>query len=170
MTNRTRSALPAPLDSPDTGEVLGTIAALLWRERDVLEGMLFALVEQQLVLTGGAPRWLVRADAAVQAAARSVQDLEVLRAAEVEMLAHQHGLPAEVSLRELAEAAAEPWSTVLDDHRQALAALTTEIDAAITTNRALLVAGERATREALEQAGVLAPAATRGAWVLDEQA
>jgi hypothetical protein len=171
-------------DSAGTSAVLSEVAAVLWRERDVLEDLLFALIEQQLLLESGHTRWLARADAAVQEAAKAVQSHEVLRAIEVEMMAQQHGLPADVTLLEIVDHVPEPWPTVLQEHREALRALTGEIDAATARNRTLLLAGERATREALEQLGALgssvpstghydargARPARRTASVLDEHA
>jgi FlgN protein len=130
---------------------LGALTDVLWREREMLEGLLFKLTAQQMVLRSGESRWLARADAEVRAAVEGLQDFEVLRAAEVDLLVRHYGLPANVSLRELAETAPEPWPTVLFDHREVLRTLTFEIDAVSSHNRRLLQAGERATREALDQ-------------------
>ena len=164
VTHSTRAALHPVPDATGTGgsaEVLGTVlselAAVLWQEREVLEDLLYALIQQQLVLDAGRTRWLPRADAAVATAAHAVQDHELVRAIEVETLVQVLGLPANASLLEIAAHAGEPWATVLGDHRAALRALTAEIEAVTAHNRTLLIAGERATREALEQAGALAP-------------
>jgi hypothetical protein len=124
---------------------------VLWREREVLEALLYKLTAQQMVLRSGESRWLARADAEVRAAIEGLQDFEVLRAAEVDLLVRHYGLPANASLRELAEAAPEPWPTVLFDHREALRTLTFEVDAVAAHNRRLLQAGEQATREALDR-------------------
>jgi hypothetical protein len=162
VTHSPRAALHPVPDSAGTSggaEVLGELAAVLWQEREVLEDLLYALVQQQLLLEAGQTRWLPRADAAVAAAARAVQDHELVRAIEVETLIQVLGLPAGASLLEIAAHAGEPWATVLADHRDALRTLSAEIDAVTAHNRALLIAGERATREALEQAGALAPSA-----------
>ena len=61
------------------------------------------------------------------------------------------GLACTASLRDIAEVVDEPWTTVLTDHRDALRELAGEIDEATERNRDLLLAGERATREQLEQ-------------------
>jgi hypothetical protein len=183
VTEQPGRPLVALPDTSAIAEYLGELAAVLWRERELLESLLFSLVQQQLVLTSGGTRWIARVDAMVQAAARAVQEHELVRAIEVDALAAQHGLPADVPLRDLAALAPEPWGTVLADHREALSLLLAEIDTVTVENRALLVAGERATREALEQVGALASApqsgryvadgplsALRGGSVLDEQA
>jgi hypothetical protein len=160
VTHSPRAALhPVPDAAGSSGgiDVLGELAAVLWREREVLEDLLYALTQQQLVLDAGQTRWLPRADAAVAAAAHAVQDHELVRAIEVETLVQILGLPANASLLEIAAQAGEPWATVLGDHRVALRTLTAEIETVTAHNRTLLLAGERATREALEQVGALAP-------------
>ena len=53
------------------------------------------------------------------------------------------------SLRELAEAAPEPWGELLHGHREAFLALTAEISQLAQANRDVLSAGQRATQEAL---------------------
>ena len=129
---------------------MGELAAVLWQERELLEDLLFAVLQQHSVLTQGQARWLGRADAAVATATRAVQTHEVFRAMQVETVVSLLGQPATACLRDIAEAAGEPWLTVLGEHRDALRALAAEIDEAVERNQSLLVAGERATREALE--------------------
>ena len=147
MTDSRATVLP---DTPETGAALGEVAATLWREREVLEDLLYALSVENLVLTSGNPRWLVRADAAVADAARTLRDHELLRAMEVERLAGHLGDAAQgVSLTDLADCSPEPWSTVLVDHRIALLELTEQIEHLTARNREMLLAGERATSEAL---------------------
>lgn len=150
--------VPAPTGPADA---LSELAASLWQERELLEDLLYALVQQYHLLAAGQTRWLARADAAVAATARAVQEQEVFRAMQVEALLTVLGLPSSASLREIAEAVEEPWPTLLDDHRSALRSLADEIEQATARNRALLIAGERSSREALERAGISAPAEPR---------
>ena len=169
MIHSPRAALrpvPDPTVASGSAGVLGELAAVLWQEREVLEDLLYALIQQQLLLDVGQTGWLPRADAAVAAATRAVQDHELVRAIEVETLVQVLGLPANASLLEIAAHAGEPWATVLGDHRDALRTLTAEIDAVTAHNRALLIAGERATREAL---GALAPS-TKSSTCHDDRA
>src|SRR5690242_18604315 len=175
MTPPPRDA--APNRAVDASAVTGFAAQaafagltdMLWREREVLEDLLFRLTAQQMVLRSGESRWVARADAQVRAAVEGLQDFEVLRAAEVDLLVRHYGLPADVSLRELADTAPEPWLTVLHDHREALRTLTFEIDAVAGDNRRLLQAGERATREALDQIAATGSHRARS-FILDERA
>jgi hypothetical protein len=156
VTHPPRAALHPVPDLAGAHDALPDLAAVLWQERELLEDLLYALVQQHHILAAGQARWLPRADAAVAAAARAVQTHEVLRAIEVENLVSMLGLPASASLLEIAGAAGEPWHTLLQDHRTALRSLAAELDRITTENRAMLVVGERSTREALEQAGVVA--------------
>ena len=130
--------------------MLGELAAVLWQERELLEDLLFAVLQQERVVAEAQTRWLARADAAVAAATRAVQTHEVFRAMEVETVVTLLDVPPTASLREIAEAAGDPWLTVLSEHREALRVLAAEIDEATERNKALLVAGERATRASLE--------------------
>jgi hypothetical protein len=184
MTPLSRDAVPDQPADAARQAAFGALTDVLWRQREVLEELLYTLTTQQLILRGGDSRWLARADSDVRSAIEAVQDFEVLRAAEVDLLVRHYGLPADVSLRGLAESAPEPWPTVLLDHREVLRTLTFEIDAVAADNRRLLQAGERATREALDTITTGASASTgaydsRGdvprtsrtrSFILDEQA
>ena len=182
VTRPPRACLHSVPDPAGAQDVLPDLAAVLWQERELLENLLYALVQQHHILAAGQARWLPRADAAVAAAARAVHGHEVIRAIEVEALVSMLALPSSASLLEIADAAGEPWSMLLHDHRAALRSLATEIEQITAENRAMLVSGERSTREALEQAGVIAAAepvtrfdnrggvARRHSSVLDEHA
>lgn len=137
------------------------VASILWREREVLERVLFKLTCQQLILRGGEIRWLSPIDDEVRHALSLLKDCEVLRAVEVNELAVRLGVSPDTSLRELAAAAPEPWSTLLTDHREALLTLTGEISATTAENRRILQAGAAAASESL--AGVPGATSTYGA-------
>ncbi len=146
---------PVP-GSTRAAELLGDLAAVLWQERELLEDLLYALTQQHHLLASGEIRWLPRADASVAAAARAIQEQEVFRAIEVETLVAVLGIGTSPTLAQIAAAAGEPWAMLLQDHLTALRTLTEEIEQATARNRTLLIAGERSTREALEQVGVIA--------------
>jgi hypothetical protein len=166
-------------DTAAAAPAFAAVSNVLWSERETLEHLLYKLVAEQLVLTSGATRWLNHADAEVRAALDRLRASEVIRAAEVEALALAIGLPLETSLGELAEAAPEPWSTVLADHRTALRQLVFEIEGVGAENRRLLSAGAKAIRETLDHLGLAvagydatgsAVSTRRGPVLLDEQA
>lgn len=128
---------------------LASLAAVLWQERRQLERLLFALTTQRLLLESGQTRWLGHADTDIEASAAALKDSEVLRAMEITSIAERLGVDADASLQDLGQAAGEPWTTTLADHRAALQTLTTEIDQAVAENRRLLKAGSKAIGETL---------------------
>lgn len=125
------------------------VSSTLWRERELLDLLLFKLEEEQLVLASARTRWLARATKEVEMVLEEVRRAELLRAVQVDAVAAELGLPPGPSLRQLAEAAPEPWKSLLQEHRQAFLTATTEIQAMAEANRELLATGFRATREAL---------------------
>src|SRR6516165_10077477 len=107
-------------------ETFSAVASLLWNEREALELVHYKLVQEQLLLQAGETRWLAKADAEVAEAIRRMRMSEVLRAAEMERILTDLGLPATATLGELAEVAPEPWDLVLTEHRAALRQLAAE--------------------------------------------
>jgi len=132
---------------------LAAVSSTLWRERELLDLLLFKLEEEQLVLASGRSRWLARATKEVEMVLEEVRRAELLRAVQVDTAAAELGLPPGPSLRVLADAAPEPWATLLVEHRQAFLTATAEISAMAETNRELLTTGFRAAREALLSLG-----------------
>lgn len=123
--------------------------SVLWRERELLESLLFFLETEQLILASGRTRWLAHASAEIERTTAALRSTELLRAVQADEVATDLGLAADPSLNALADAAAEPWSTIFDDQREAFLSLTTQITQTASANRAMLAEGQRATREAL---------------------
>jgi hypothetical protein len=128
---------------------LADLASILWREREMLELLLFKLEEEQLVLSGGRTRWLAHATREVEVVLEEIRRTEVVRAVEVEAIGASMGLGSNPSLTALAEAAAPPWSELLEQHRRAFLTLTAEVSALADANRDLLTTGARAVRETM---------------------
>ncbi len=128
---------------------LADVTSTLWRERELLELLLFKLEEEQLVLSSGRTRWLARATREVEAVLGEIRRAELLRSVQVDEAAIELGLGPGPSLHALAESAPEPWAQILRDHRDAFLAATVEIQAMAQANRELLTTGARAAREAL---------------------
>ncbi|MGN6609627.1 MAG: flagellar protein FlgN [Jatrophihabitans sp.] len=147
--------MPAHGDTGDTAaEAYGAVSGLLWRERDVLEHLLFKLTQEQLVVASGSTRWLAKATDEVQAAVESMRLQEIARAVEVEHLALQLGLPGDSTLSRLSDTADEPWATLFAEHRAALRSLVLEVQAlAAETSRQLAAAG-RVIGETLDRLGL----------------
>ena len=132
---------------------LREVSAILWRERHLLELLLFKLDEEQLVLAAGRTRWLPRATREVEMVLEEIRQTELERAVEVSRMAIDLGLPADASLRQLADAAPPPWQGMLLEHRQAFLSHTDEITILVQTNRELLVRGQKAVRDVLASIG-----------------
>ena len=128
---------------------LAEVTSTLWRERELLELLLFKLEEEQLLLAAGRHRWLARATREVETVLEEIRRAELLRAVQVDEAAVELGLEPGPSLGALAAAADEPWRTLLREHRTAFMTATAEISAMAQSNRDLLTAGFRATRDAL---------------------
>jgi flagellar biosynthesis/type III secretory pathway chaperone len=133
------------------------LAAVLWRQRDLLERLVYRLECEQLLLAAGRTRFLALATGEVEELISTLRVVEVQRAGAADRAAREAGLTPGASLGELAAAVQPPWTGVLVEHRDALLALTRELGALAESNRTLMAAGLRAVEAAL------AGAATRDA-------
>ena len=142
---------------------LADLSSVLWRERELLELLLFKLEEEQLVLAGSRTRWLAHATREVELVLEQIRKTEVLRAAEVDAVGREFDLGPNASLAELANAVHAPWNEMMRQHRTAFLSLTAEIQALAAANRELLTAGQRAVRETvLAMAGSVETYGRRG--------
>lgn len=132
---------------------LGDVSNILWRERQLLELLVFKLEEEQLVLASGRSRWLAHATREVEAVLGEIKRLELDRSVHVEALAQVFATGTNPTLRQLAGVAPAPWNGILDEHRRALLELAQEIDGVARSNRDMLTRGQLATREALASMG-----------------
>jgi hypothetical protein len=128
---------------------LTRLSDVLWRERTLLELLLFKLEEEQMVLTSGRTRWLGHATREVETVLDEIRSAELGRAAEADAVASLLGLEPGSSLAQLAEHAPAPWDELLRAHRDAFTTLTTEIAQLADGNRELLSLSHRATQETL---------------------
>ena len=132
---------------------LSVVSNILWRERQLLELLLFKLEEEQLLLVNGRSRWLSHAAKEIEDVLEAIRMAELARAVEVEALAGGLGLASNASLRQLAAAAPAPWAHILDDHRHAFLVATEEITELASANRELIARGQRDVHEALSWLG-----------------
>ena len=128
---------------------LDALSRQLWKQRETLEVLLFKLEEERLITTTGSSRWLPRATRELEAVIAQAQTMELERSMESEAVAVDLGLEPEASLAEIAEAAEEPWATLLTQHGEALIAMTTEIADISRANQEVLNSLQRATQETL---------------------
>jgi hypothetical protein len=130
------------------------LSTLLWRERELLELLVFKLEEEQLLLTAGRSRWLHHATREVEAVLARLRVSGIERTVEASTVAVEWGLDEEATLRQLVEhAPSETWRDILQSHLTALTALTAQIAEVRDTNMTYLRAATRATQETLATVG-----------------
>jgi flagellar FlgN protein len=141
---------------------LENLSSLLWRERELLELLLYKLEVEQLVLTGGKQHWLAAAAREVEVVLEDIRDAELLRAIAVDAVAGDLGLPPAPSLADIAGACTEPWRGIWLDHRESFTTVTSQITEMAQGNRVLLTAGYQAA-----QATLLAMSGSSGTYGAD---
>jgi transposase len=122
---------------------LSDVSNILWRERQLLELLVFKLEEEQLVLAAGRSRWLPYATREVENVLGEIKRIELERAVQVADASGGLGLSDAPTLRELAKITPPPWDGIFAEHRRALLALAQEIDAITRSNRELLRKGQQ---------------------------
>lgn len=125
------------------------LSSVLWRERELLESLLYKLEVEQLVLTEGRTRWLATAAREVEMVLDRIRKIELLRALELDALAATLGLEPNPSLLAIASVCEEPWRSIWLDHREAFTRVSSEISKMSSTNRELLTAGYLAAQATL---------------------
>lgn len=125
------------------------LSLILWRERELLETLLFKLEQEQMILAGGNARWLARSAREVETVVGLIRETELMRAVAADEAAAAIGLASNPSLRALADAVDEPWRSILGEHRDAFVAYTAEILELASANRELLTTGYLAARDTL---------------------
>jgi predicted deacylase len=141
---------------------LPDLAAVLWRQRDLLERLVYRLECEQLLLAAGRSRWLAQATTEVESLIEEAQIAELQRAATSAEVARELGLPGDATLEQVAAAVEPPWTGVLLEHRQALVAVTAELGALAEANKHLMSAGLKAVEATLAGVGLAATTASVG--------
>lgn len=126
------------------------LSTLLWRERELLELLLFKLEEEQLLLGAGKAKWLPFATREVEQVLVRLRTAGMERTIESASLAHEWGAADTATLRDLVQAApSDAWRDILQSHYTALAGLTAQIADIRDTNLTYLRAASRSTQETL---------------------
>jgi hypothetical protein len=125
------------------------LSSVLWRERELLETLLFKLEVEQLVLATGRTRWLAPAAREIEEILDAIREVELLRSVEADAVAAQLGLDPNPSLREIAETCDEPWKSIWLDHRETFTTVAAEISSMAENNRELLTSGYQAAKATL---------------------
>ena len=130
------------------------LSASLWRERELLELLVFKLTEEQLLLTSGKARWLQYATQEVEQVMNKLRTAGLARSIEVSSLAEDWGVDENSTLRELtSHSTDETWRDILTAHLVAMTELTREIQELRDLNMQYLRVAIRSTQEALAQDG-----------------
>ena len=131
------------------------LSAQLWRERELMEMLLFKLDEQQLLLESGRARWIHFATREVEQVLDRIRQAGLGRAVEVAAVADEWGAPEDATLRELIEhAPTDAWREVFAEHLRAMTELTGEVAQLRDANALHLRAAVRATQEAIAGLGI----------------
>jgi hypothetical protein len=141
---------------------LPDLAAVLWRQRELLELLTYRLECEQLMLAGGRTRWLPAATSEVETLLDELKVIEMQRAAVSDVAARDLGLRAGATLEELAGTAQPPWTDVLIEHRNALIAISGELAMLAETSKAMTGAGLAAVEQTLASLGGRVGASSQG--------
>lgn len=130
------------------------LSMLLWRERELLEMLLFKLEEQELLLAAGRSRWTQFATREIEQVLEGLREAGLARLVEAETVAAEWGASEGAGVRDLIELApTQAWSNVLTGHLHALTKLTDEVARLRDGNSERLRAVLRATQETLAGLG-----------------
>lgn len=130
---------------------MDALAALLTRERLLVELVVFKLVEMRQLLLAGETRFLGWAGEELERAAAAVRAAELERAVLVTGLVADRGPDAEPTLSALVAEAPEPWRTSLSETQAALRSSTAEVAELTGAVRRLAEAGSRSLADTLRR-------------------
>jgi hypothetical protein len=132
---------------------LPDLAAVLWRQRELIERLCYRLECEQLLLASGRMTRLPLAIAEVESAVLDLQVLELQRALAADHASLELELPIGSGLQDLAAAAEPPWTEVFLEHRSALIALTSELKMMADTSKQMVSGGMAALETAINSLG-----------------
>lgn len=123
------------------------LSEVLWKQRELMELLVYKLETEQLVLASGRSRWLPQSSRETAAVSDQLQASQLLVATESLKATESLGLAPDASLKDIAELAPEPWGTLLLDHRDAMIGFAAEIAEKAASNEQLLANGRQLLRE-----------------------
>ena len=126
----------------------------LWRERELLEMLLFKLDEQQLLLAAGRSQWIQFAAREIDQVLDRLRSAGLARTVEVAGVAEEWGAPEDATISQLIEHAPDSaWGDVFSDHMRALVRLTAEVEQMRDSTAEQLSGVLRATQETIAALG-----------------
>ncbi|MGA7204722.1 MAG: flagellar export chaperone FlgN [Specibacter sp.] len=130
------------------------LTTLLWRERELLDLLVFKLEEEHLVLTSGKTRWLENATREVGHVMEKLRATSLERTAVASAVAASWGKPEDAGLLDLADAApAGPWADILTEHHRCMHLQVEQVRSLRDTNLDFLRAGLRSTQDTAAHLG-----------------
>lgn len=125
------------------------LSTTLWKERELLELLLYKAEFKQYIIVTGKSQWLPRVAREIDLILEQMKAMEVQRAAYTEVIAEDLGLADNPSLSALADAAPSPWNDLLRQHYEALLRLVGDLRALSEANRGLAENGLQAINDAI---------------------
>ena len=129
------------------------VSTLLWRERQLLDLLVFKMEEEQLILAASRPHLLGPASAEVAQVLEQISQCEAERELATRELASELGIGSPARLAEIVEASEEPWTGIFAEHRKGLVSAVSRIKVLATETKALLATRLAATTDALALLG-----------------
>jgi hypothetical protein len=135
------------------------LSRLLWRQRRLIETLLFKLEIERLLLATGKIRWLDAATVEVSTVLDHIRSEDLAREAlPLALIRRELGLGPDATLTDIVGAAPEPWGEIYRDHQTALLSYLGEVETAAASNRELLHRGLRSTQAFLASLNTTPPA------------
>lgn len=126
------------------------LSAALWRQRELLNLLLFKYDEQHLLLAAGKSKWVPNAVREIEVVVEQVQTAGLRIAVVTVDVAREWGISEEAKLRDIVEAAPTPvWRDLFSKHLEALRELTAAIRQVRDKNDQLVRHALRSTQEML---------------------
>ncbi|MEN2741474.1 flagellar export chaperone FlgN [Microbacterium sp. X-17] len=123
----------------------------LWRQRELLELLLYKFEVEQLLLASGKARWVPHATREAEVVIERLRTATLSMSVAASALAIEWSLPADTRLRELAAGAPEgAWQGIFAAHLEALVTLTREIRTVRAGNDRLLRNALRAAQDTFD--------------------
>lgn len=136
------------------------LIALLNDQKQLLDDLLYRLVAARGVLAAGEIRYVARASAEIETVVNEIFVAEQRRASGLAQIAARLNCsPQQITLRSLAQAAPEPYRSVLEHLHGEFLRLTDEIERNIAMNKSLAAKGAAELSRMLTALGAPAPSA-----------
>ena len=132
-----------------TEQALNDVSTVLWRERQLLELLVFKLEEEQLLLSAARPDGSTMRRVRSRSSSSSSVPPSCCGPSRSRWPPASWDWPATPGCAHWPRRALEPWSSIFAKHRQAFLELTQEVRELSERNRHLLAKGRDAAREAL---------------------